>query len=162
MGRRVIRGRRMILNGYEVSLWGDGNVLKLIIVMVAHYLWIYWKCWIIYFTELITSYVNHISMWFVFWWCWVFGAAQTLQRREQGLLSGLAVVHGLLTAVASPAVGHAHGPQRLRLLGSGAQAWQLWWTGMWDIPRPGSNLCPLHWQADSSPRDTREALNVNF
>lgn len=25
--------------------------------------------------------------------------------------------------------------------------------GMWNIPRPGIELCPLHWQADSFTND---------
>ena len=37
----------------------------------------------------------------------------------------------------------------LRLSSFGARAWLL--RSMWDLPGPGMNPCPLHWQADSQP-----------
>ena len=58
----------------------------------------------------------------------------------------------------------AHGPQRFGLPGSGAQAQDLWSTGLvcplargvipsvhGIFPDPGSSPCLLHWQVDSLP-----------
>ena len=68
---------------------------------------------------------------------------------EQGLL--FIAVRGLLIAVASLVAEHwfqVHGVQQLWLVGSRAQAQQLWHTGLvlhgtWDLPRPGLEpVCP--------------------
>ena len=42
-----------------------------------------------------------------------------------------------------------HRLQMRRLSSCGSRAQLL--CSMWDLPRPGSNPCPLHWQADSQP-----------
>ena len=57
------------------------------------------------------------------------------------------VVRGPLTVMASLVAEHRLQTRRLSSCGSRAQLLH----GMWDLPRPGSNPCPLHWQADSQP-----------
>ena len=78
-----------------------------------------------------------IILLFVFWLHWVFVAA-----------------HGLLLVVVSrgcsslQCIGFSlqwllvaeHGPQ---------STWAQLLPGMWDLSRPGLNMCPLHWQIDS-------------
>ena len=59
----------------------------------------------------------------------------------------LIAVRGPLTIAASPVAEHRLQTRRLSNCGSRAQLLR----GMWDLPRPGSNPCPLHWQADSQP-----------
>ena len=77
---------------------------------------------------------------------------------ERGLL--FVAVHGLLIAVASLAAEHGLQACRLQQLWhagsvvvarglSSCGAWAQSLRGMWDLPGPGSNPCPLHWQADS-------------
>ena len=56
-------------------------------------------------------------------------------------------VCGPLTVVASPGAEHRLRTRRLSSHGSRAQPLR----GMWDIPDQGTNLCPLHQQADSQP-----------
>ena len=56
-------------------------------------------------------------------------------------------VRGPLTIAASLVAEHRL--QTLRLSSCGSRAQLL--HGMWDLPRPGSNPCPLHQQADSQP-----------
>ena len=56
-------------------------------------------------------------------------------------------VCGPLTIAAPPVAEHRLQTRRLSRCGSRAQLL----CGMWDLPRPGSNPCPLHWQADSQP-----------
>ena len=56
-------------------------------------------------------------------------------------------VRGPLTIAASLVA--EHGPQTRRLSNCGSRAQLL--HGMWDLPRPGFEPCPLHWQADSQP-----------
>ena len=50
-----------------------------------------------------------------------------------------------LTIAASLVAEHRLQTRRLSSCGSQAQLLH----GMWDLPRQGSNPCPLHWQADS-------------
>ena len=52
-----------------------------------------------------------------------------------------------LTMAASLVAEHRLQTRRLSSCGSRAQLLR----GMWDLPRQGSNPCPLHWQADSQP-----------
>ena len=59
----------------------------------------------------------------------------------------LIAVRGPLTIAASLVAEHRLQTRRLSNCGSRAQLLH----GMWDLPRPGSNPCPLHWQADSQP-----------
>ena len=56
-------------------------------------------------------------------------------------------VRGPYTIAASLVAEHRLQTRRLSNCGSRAQLL----CGMWDPPRPGSNLRPLHWQADSQP-----------
>ena len=64
---------------------------------------------------------------------------------ERGQL--LIAVRGPLTIAASLVAEHRLQTRRLSNCGSRAQPLR----GMWDPPRPGSNPCPPHWQADSQP-----------
>ena len=57
------------------------------------------------------------------------------------------VVRGSLIITASLVAEHRLQTRRLSNCGSWAQLL----CGMWDLPRPGLELCPLHWQADSPP-----------
>ena len=56
-------------------------------------------------------------------------------------------VHGPLTIAASLVAEHKLQMRRLSSCGSRAQLLR----GMWDLPRPGLELCSLHRQADSQP-----------
>ena len=56
-------------------------------------------------------------------------------------------VRGPLTVTASLVAEHRLQTRRLSSCGSQAQLLR----GMWDLPRPGLEPCPLHWQADSQP-----------
>ena len=56
-------------------------------------------------------------------------------------------VHGPLTIAASLVVEHRLQTRRLSSCGSRAS----FLRGTWDLPRPGLEPCPLHWQADSQP-----------
>ena len=56
-------------------------------------------------------------------------------------------VRGPLTIAASLAAEHRLQTCRLSSCGSRAQLLR----GMWDLPRPGLEPRPLHWQADSQP-----------
>ena len=56
-------------------------------------------------------------------------------------------VHGPLTVAASPVAEHRLQMHRLSSCDSRAQLLR----GMWDLPRPGLEPVPLHWQADSQP-----------
>ena len=56
-------------------------------------------------------------------------------------------VRGPLTIAASLVAEHRLQTRRLSSCASRAQLLR----GMWDLPRPGLEPCPLHWQADSQP-----------
>ena len=56
-------------------------------------------------------------------------------------------VRGPLTIAASLVAEYRLQTRRLSSCGSRAQLLR----GMWDLPRPGLEPCPLHWQADSQP-----------
>ena len=60
-------------------------------------------------------------------------------------VGSLAVVPGLLTAVASLAAANGSGAQ------SPAVAPAKWLHGRWVFPGQGSDLCPLHLQVESYP-----------
>ena len=57
------------------------------------------------------------------------------------------MVRGPLTVAASLVAEHRLQMRRLSSCGSRAQLL----CGMWDLPRPGLEPVPLHWQADSQP-----------
>ena len=59
----------------------------------------------------------------------------------------LIAVRGPLAIAASLVAEHRLQTRKLSNCGSRAQPLR----GMWDPPRPGSNPCPPHWQADSQP-----------
>ena len=56
-------------------------------------------------------------------------------------------VRGPLTVAASLVAEHRLQTRRLSSRGSRAQLLR----GMWDLPRPGPEPSPLHWQVDSQP-----------
>ena len=77
-----------------------------------------------------------------FWLCWVFIAARGLSLA--GASRGFSAVAVLLVAVAS----HC-GAWALECLGSVLMAHGLSLTAMWNLPRPGTKPCSLHWQANA-------------
>ena len=83
---------------------------------------------------------------FYFWLRWVFISLQGLLSSfsEQGLL--FVAVLRLLIALASFAAGHRLSSSKAGVI----------------FPAQGSNLCPLHWQADSYPRSRQESLRFLF
>ena len=78
-----------------------------------------------------------------------------LQLQWTGATLVLVARHGLLIAVASLVAGHRHyvlALQDLQLVGSIVVTCGLSCSTACGIfPDQGSNPCPLHWQADSSP-----------
>ena len=99
-------------------------------------------CW-----SILLVFFNNFMYLFI-WLCCVFLAAWAFyQLTEQGLLSSYEK-HGLLIAVVSRVAEHglqARGLQYLQILGSRAQAQQLWHTAqllsdMWDLLRSGIKL----------------------
>ena len=84
---------------------------------------------------------------FIFWLCWVFVSVRglSLVAASGGHSSSRCV--GL--SQSRPLFVAEHRLQTRRLSSCGSRAQLL--RGMWDLPRQGSNPCPLHWQADSQP-----------
>ena len=99
--------------------------------------------------------------------CWVFVAVQRLSLAAASgdyLHWGQVAPWGLF--LSGNTDSRACGLQQLRCLGSVVElpwlkkstdsiatctGWVALCNGIWDLPRPGSNLCLLQWQADSSP-----------
>ena len=77
----------------------------------------------------------------------------------------IVMVHGLLIVEASRVTEHrlsGHGPQ-LQHMGSLVAACELRCSVTHGIfPDEGSNLCLLHWQADSSPLSSQESPGYIF
>ena len=67
-------------------------------------------------------------------------------------------VRGPLTIAASLVAEHRLQTRRLSNCGSRAQLL----CGMWDLPRLGSNPCPLNWQADSQPLRHQGSPAISF
>ena len=82
------------------------------------------------------------------WLCWVFVSVRGLSLvvasggHSSSRCAGLSLSRPLLLRA-------EHRLQMRRLSSCGSRAQLL--RGMWDLPRQGSNPCPLHWQADSQP-----------
>ena len=105
-----------------------------------------------------------------FWLCWIFVAARGLSLVALSGVFSLAVVLGLLIAVASLTEHRLEGAQarQLPLSGSRVQASVVLAHGLscpeacGILPEQGCNPCPLHWQADSQPLDLQEVQNTFF
>ena len=70
----------------------------------------------------------------------------------------LITVRGPLTIAASLVAEHRLQTHRLSNCGSRVQSLR----GMWDLPRPGPEPAPLHWQADSQPLRHQGSPETNF
>ena len=82
------------------------------------------------------------------WPCWVFSLrAGFLWLQQAGLLSSCVCRLSLRGLLLSQSM-RAHGLHLVRDLSSCSSEASLL-CGMWNIPDQVSNLCPLHWQADS-------------
>ena len=76
---------------------------------------------------------------YLFWLCWVIVAVLGLS---------LVVVSGGFSCCGAWALGGWASLVVARGL-SNCGTWASLLRSVWDLPGPGSNLCPLHWQADS-------------